>query len=67
MSNTRDSRVSSGPAPAEFTAEIRHVLTALGVIPGMGGSQPETALHTAALQVASFLVDKAAKEQAAKK
>jgi thiol:disulfide interchange protein DsbA len=34
---------------------------------GMGGNQPETALHTAALQVASFLVDKAAKEQAAKK
>jgi thiol:disulfide interchange protein DsbA len=34
---------------------------------GMGGNQPEPALHAAALQVASFLVDKAAKEQAAKK
>jgi thiol:disulfide interchange protein DsbA len=34
---------------------------------GMGGSQPEPALHAAALQVASFLVDKAAKEQSAKK
>jgi thiol:disulfide interchange protein DsbA len=33
----------------------------------MGGRQPEAALHEAALQVASFLVDKAAKEQAAKK
>jgi thiol:disulfide interchange protein DsbA len=34
---------------------------------GMGGNQPEPALHAAALQVASFLVDKAAKEQSAKK
>jgi thiol:disulfide interchange protein DsbA len=34
---------------------------------GMGGNQPEPALHTAALQVASFLVDKAAKEHGAKK
>lgn len=33
----------------------------------MGGRQPENALHDAALQVASFLVDKAAKEQSAKK
>jgi len=34
---------------------------------GMGGNQPEPVLHTAALQVASFLVDKAAKEHSAKK
>jgi len=34
---------------------------------GMGGNQPEPTLHAAALQVASFLVDKAAKEQNAKK
>ena len=33
----------------------------------MGGRQPENVLHESALQVASFLVDKAAKEQATKK
>jgi protein dithiol oxidoreductase (disulfide-forming) len=33
----------------------------------MGGRQPETVLHDSTLQVASFLVDKAAKEQGAKK
>ncbi len=37
-------------------------------IVGVGmGNQPEPVLHTAALQVASWLVEKAAKEQAAKK
>jgi thiol:disulfide interchange protein DsbA len=34
---------------------------------GMGGRQPEQALHEGTLQVASFLVEKAAKEQGAKK
>ena len=34
---------------------------------GMGGNQSEPTLHAAALQVASFLVDKVAKEQSAKK
>ena len=33
----------------------------------MGGRQPEKVLHESALQVASFLVDKAAKEQSTKK
>lgn len=33
----------------------------------MGGRQPENVLQESALQVASFLVDKAAKEQSAKK
>ncbi len=37
MSNTRDSSASSGPAPAGFTAEIRHVLTALGEDPDRDG------------------------------
>lgn len=44
-----------------------HYLTSPSIVGVAMGNQPEPVLHTAALQVASWLVEKAAKEQAAKK
>jgi len=42
-------------------------LTSPSIVGASLGNQPEPALHSAALQVASWLVEKAAKEQSAKK